>query len=49
MWDLKYDANEPIYKRDPVTNTEERLVVVKREEGEGGSRKLGLADVSFHI
>ena len=35
MRKLKYDANEPIYKTDTVTNTEKRLVVVKREGVEG--------------
>ena len=42
MWNLKYDADEPIYKMERVTDIENRRVVAKggvrgcRRNGEGG-------------
>ena len=36
MWNLKYDTNEHIYKTNRLTDIENRLVVAKGEEGEGG-------------
>ena len=35
MWDLKYDTNESIYKREIDSQTENRLVVAKGEVGRG--------------
>ena len=35
MWNLKYDANEPIYETETLTDVENKLVVAKGE-GVGG-------------
>ena len=32
-WNLKYDTNEPIYKIERFTDTENRFAVAKREKG----------------
>ena len=39
MWNLKYNTNEPIYKTETDTDTENRLVVAK---GDGGWGRDGL-------
>ena len=31
MWNLSYDTNELIYKANRLTNTENKLMVTKRE------------------
>ena len=36
MWNLKSDTNDPIYKRNRLTDIENRLVVAK---GGGGGRE----------
>ena len=36
MWNLKYGTNGLIYRTDRLTDTENRLVVAKREVGWGG-------------
>ena len=36
MWKLKYGTNELIYKTERLTETENRLVVAKEEEGRSG-------------
>ena len=41
-WNLKYDTNEPIYKTDTDSDTENQLRVTKGEgRGEGHLRSLG--------
>ena len=47
MWNLKYDANELIYKTETDSQTENRLVVAKGE-GEWGRHGLGLADATYY-
>ena len=55
MWNLKYGANEPIYKTEiDLTNIENRLVVAKGERGEKRegvrwSGSLGLVDTNYSI
>ena len=49
MWNLKYDTNEPIYKTETDSQTENRLVVAKREGGGGIDWDLGLADANYYI
>ena len=49
MWNLKYDTNEPIYKTETDSQTENRLVVAKREGGGGMDWDLGLADANYYI
>ena len=39
MWNLKYDTNERIYKRETDSDIENKLRVTKRERGED---KLGI-------
>ena len=39
MWNLKYDTNERIYKRERNSDIEKKLRVTKRERGED---KLGI-------
>ena len=47
MRNLKY---EPIYKTERLTDTENRLVIVKGEgAGQGVEWEGGLADVSYYI
>ena len=36
MWNLKYDTNELIYETDSHTQRENKLLVIKGEEGGGG-------------
>ena len=36
MWNLKYGTNEPIYKIEPGSQTENRLVIAKGEEDGNG-------------
>ena len=36
MWNLKYGTNEPIYRTETDSQTENRLVVAKGEGGGGG-------------
>ena len=43
MWNLKYDTNELIYERETDSQTENRLVVAKRE-GQQGRDGLGVRD-----
>ena len=41
---------EPIYKRERLTDTEDRLVIAKGEgAGQGAEWEVGLADVSYYI
>ena len=50
MWDLKYDTNEPIYKTETDSDTENRLVVANgEEEGVGWTGSLGLVDANYYI
>ena len=50
MWNLKYDTNELIYETETHSQTENRLVVVKGEEGWGGwTGSLGLVDANDYI
>ena len=35
MWSLKYSRNELVYKTESDSQTENRLVLAKRREGEG--------------
>ena len=35
MWNLKYDINELIYETETDSQTENRLVVAKGDEGQG--------------
>ena len=46
MQNLKYGTNEPIYKTETDSQTENRLVVAK---GEGRTASVGLADVNYYI
>ena len=49
---LKYGTNEPVYKTEMDSQTENRLVVAKGErqrEREGWAGSLGLADVNYYI
>ena len=43
MWNLKYDTNEIIYKTEMDSQTENKLMVTKRERG-CGRDKLGVWD-----
>ena len=48
MQNLKYNTNEPAYKPERLTDTENGLLVVKGEGlGDWRSARLGLADVSY--
>ena len=49
MWNLKYDANEPIYETESRTQRTDWWLSMGRGLGEGGNGRLGLADVSFYI
>ena len=43
MWNLKYDTNETIWKRNRLRDTANRLVVAKGDgQGEGWTRSLDL-------
>ena len=42
MWNVKYDTNEHIYETETDSQTENRLVVAKGEEG--GEGVLGIWD-----
>ena len=42
MWNLKCDTNELIYKRNRLTDIENKLIVTKGEEG--GRDKLEVWD-----
>ena len=35
MWNLKYDTNEFVYETERLIDRENRLVVAKREAGDG--------------
>ena len=35
VWNLKYDTNELIYKTERLTDTENKLVITKRENDKG--------------
>ena len=49
-WYLKYNTNEHVYKTEIDSQTENRLVVAKREEGWGGRiRNLRLAAANYYI
>ena len=48
MWNLKYGANEPIYKTESDSEIKNRLVVAKGE-GEGVGWSLGLVDANYYI
>ena len=50
MWNLKYDTNEPIYKTETDSQTQRADLGLPRERGlgEGWSRRLRLADVSYY-
>ena len=44
MWNLKYDTNKPIYEKETVMDTENRLVVAKGEGvGEGMEWEVGVS------
>ena len=51
MWKLKYNRNELIYKTetDSLTDTENRLLVAKRDGRRGWIGSLGLADANYYI
>ena len=51
MWNLNYDTNECFYKTETDSQTENRLVVAKGEEGgvEGWIGRLGLTDTNDYI
>ena len=47
MWNLKYGTNEPIYKRETESQTENRFM----GEGEavGWTASLGLVDANYYF
>jgi len=48
MWSLNYDTNEFIYAAE--TEIENRLVIPKREGGQGGMDwEFGVADANYYI
>ena len=47
MLNPRYDINDHIYKKERLTDIENRLVIVKGEEGRIGN--LGLADENYCI
>ena len=52
MWNLKYVINEPIYKTETLTDTENRLMVAKGEgewEGVGWMGSLELVGANYDI
>ena len=51
MWKLKYNRNELIYKTetDSLTDTENRLLVAKRDRRREWIGSLGLADANYYI
>ena len=49
-WHLKYDKNELIYKTgNRLRDTENKLMVTKKEEGEGLIKSLTLANINYYI
>ena len=49
VWNLKYGANEPVYKTDRLTDIEKRLVVATGGEEVGWTGSLGLVDANYYI
>ena len=50
MWNLKYDRNGPIHETETDSQTQGTGCVVKeRGLGQGWTRRLGLADISYYI
>ena len=51
MWNLKYNANELIYKTENrLTDLENKFAVAEEEEvGKAWSGNLGLAEAQYHI
>ena len=43
MWNLKYGTNEPVYKTERLTDTENRLVVAKGRGGGGKDWEFGVS------
>ena len=46
MWNPKYGTNEPTYKTETDSQTENRVVVAKRKGEEGWMGSLGLVDAN---
>ena len=50
MWNLKYDTSELLQNRSRLTDTENRLWLLRGSGvGEGWSGSLGLADANYYI
>ena len=49
MWNLKYDTNELIYEMEADSQTENKLMVIKKEKGEREIRSLGLTDKYYYV
>ena len=50
MWNVKYDTNEHIYETNRLTDTENRLVVAKRDVvEEGWIGNLELMEANYYI
>jgi len=47
MWNIKYDTNELIYKRETDSQTQNRPVVAKVGQGERRRGSLWLADAKW--
>ena len=48
MWDLKYGTDEPTYRKETVSLTENSLVAAEGE-GVGWTGSLGLVDAKYSI
>ena len=50
MWNLKYGTDEPIFEREADSRTRRTDLWLPRQRrmGEGWSRRLGLADISYY-
>ena len=49
MWNIKYDTNEPIYKRETASQTWKKHLWLPRGRGEeaGWTESLGLVDTNY--
>ena len=51
LWNIKYDKNEPIYKRETGSQTWRTDLCLQRGRGlgEGWTGSLGLVDANYYI